>query len=306
MDRRGARQALLIALSLAGAAVAAEPPLRAARWLAAGRDPVAALAFEPTECLALPAGRAAREAVEVGRAAFRTPLLLGGQAARAGLSCASCHRSGRGNPDFAFPGLSDAPGTADVTSSLMSKKRGDGVANPRPIPSLVGAGKVDRRTGSPALESFVHGLVAEEFDGAEPPPRVLAGLAAYVRALQPAACPAEARRPVSVALDLDAALRAVRAADTAFAAGDRAAGRLLIAAARTELGAIDERYAGLGAPQRALAAADQALAAAMKAADPRPALAAWLAEAPRWSRRLIRAEPRSLYDRRRLAAAFGR
>ena len=302
MERRGRRTILLIGLAAAGMAAAAEPPLRAARWLAAGRDPVAALAFEPTECLA----PTPDPLVEVGRAAFRTPLLLGGQAARAGLSCASCHRGGRDNPDFAFPGLSGAPGTADVTSSLMSRTRGDGVANPKSIPSLVGAATIDRMPGARTLENFVHGLVFEEFDGAEPPPRVLAGLTAYVRALRPAACPAEARRAVSVAHDLDAATRAVRAADAAFAAGDRAAGRLLVAAARSELGGIDERYAGLARSQRRLDAADRALAAVVGAPDPRPQLAAWLADAPRWSRVLRRAERRSLYDRRRLAAAFGR
>ena len=302
MDRRGARQSLLIGLALAAAAAAAEPPLRAARWLAVGRDPVVAFAFEPTECLA----PMHDPAVEIGRAAFRTPLLLGGQAARAGLSCASCHRGGRGNPDFAFPGLSGAPGTADVTSSLMSRTRGDSVANPKPIPSLVGVGKVDRGPRGRALETFIHGLVVEEFDGPEPPPRVLAGLAAYVRALQPSACPVDERRPVSVAHDLDAALRAVRAAGAAFAAGDRATGRLMIAAARSELGAIDERYAGLAGPQRALATADRALADAAEPADPQPQLAAWLADVPRWSRELRKAERHSLYDRRRLASAFDR
>jgi hypothetical protein len=302
VDRRGARHGLLIGLALAGAAAAAEPPLRAARWLAVGHDPVVAFAFEPTECLA----PMHDPAVEIGRAAFRTPLLLGGQAARAGLSCASCHRGGRGNPDFAFPGLSGAPGTADVTSSLMSKTRGDSVANPKPIPSLVGVGKVDRRPGGRALETFVHDLVVEEFDGQDPPPRVLAGLAAYVRALQPSACPADDRQPVSVAHDLDAALRAVRAAGAAFAAGDRATGRLMIAAARSELGTIDERYTGLAGPQRALATANRALADAAEPADPRPQLAAWLADVPRWSRELKKAERQSLYDRRRLASAFGR
>ena len=303
MDRRGARHALLIVLALGGSAtLAAESPLRAGRWLAAGRDPVAALAFEPTECLA----RSNDPAVEIGRAAFRTPLLLGGQAARAGLSCASCHRGGRDNPDFAFPGLSGAPGTADVTSSLMSKKRGDRLDNPKPIPSLVGAGKVDRTPETRALESFIRGLVVEEFDGAEPPPRVLSGLAAYTRALQPAACPRADRRPAAVAHDIDAAVRAVRAAKAALAAGDRPAGRLLIMAARSELGAIDERFAGLAEPRRRLAAADRGLAEALNAADPQPALAAWLVGARGWAGVLRRAEHRSLYDRRRLAAALAR
>ncbi|MGF7473737.1 hypothetical protein WFJ45_23635, partial [Salmonella enterica subsp. enterica serovar Minnesota] len=74
------------------------------------------------------------DSARIGRAAFNSPLLLGGQAARAGLSCASCHRNGRGNPDFHFPGISGAPGTADVTASLLSSHRGDGQFNPKPIP----------------------------------------------------------------------------------------------------------------------------------------------------------------------------
>jgi tetratricopeptide (TPR) repeat protein len=63
-----------------------------------------ALSAEPAECLVEPAGAEARRSVAIGRIAFRAPLLLGGQAARAGMSCATCHRNGRGNPDFLFPG----------------------------------------------------------------------------------------------------------------------------------------------------------------------------------------------------------
>ena len=159
-------------------------PLRALRWLAPGTDRVAALTTQPSECL--PPAAIGDRAVEVGRAAFRSPLLLGGQASRAGLSCNACHLQGRGNPDFAFPGLSGAPGTADVTSSLFSSHRGDGIANPVPIPDLSAANhKISRDPASPALADFINGLVVDEFDGAPPPPAVRAGLAAYVRALSP-------------------------------------------------------------------------------------------------------------------------
>ena len=97
------------------------------------------------------------------------------------MSCATCHPSGRGNPAFLLPELSDKPGTADVTSSLMSSHRGNGVFDPKPIPDLTVPGKVSRDPASPALATFVHGLITEEFDGNEPPPVAFEGLLAYLR-----------------------------------------------------------------------------------------------------------------------------
>ena len=85
MDHRRARPALLIAAALAVTAAAAPAlPIRAARWLAAGSDVVEALGREPAECLTPTADPARRASIAIGRAAFRAPLLLGGQAARAG------------------------------------------------------------------------------------------------------------------------------------------------------------------------------------------------------------------------------
>jgi hypothetical protein len=128
--------ALPLALLLGAAADGPGVPIREARWLAPGAV-YQGLTREPSECFARPTDPAERRRAEIGRAAFRTPLLLGGQAARAGLSCASCHRNGRGNPDFLFPGLSGPPGTADITASLMSSHRGDGRFNPKPIPTYL-------------------------------------------------------------------------------------------------------------------------------------------------------------------------
>ncbi|MDB5499871.1 MAG: hypothetical protein JWP28_3902, partial [Phenylobacterium sp.] len=121
MDRRRRRPAQeLAALSfvLAGvsalAAVAAlgDAPIRGMLWVAKDADPARALGSTPTECLRIPADAALAAKVEVGRAAFRTPVILGGQAARAGINCETCHRDGRTNPDFLVPGVSGAPGTA--------------------------------------------------------------------------------------------------------------------------------------------------------------------------------------------------
>src|SRR5262249_28345066 len=160
---RGALTAA-VALAFAGVALAAAPAapqLRAAHWLSPTADLTTALGGEPGECLSARLTHEQARSVEIGRAAVRPPMLLGGQAARAGLSCASCHRNGRSNPDFQFPGVSGAPGTADVTTSLLSSHRGDGVDNPRPIPDLgasKSALKVSQDPGSGALERFIHGL----------------------------------------------------------------------------------------------------------------------------------------------------
>lgn len=308
MDRRRRRtQALgLAAVLLAtGAAPAADVPLAAMRWLALGADPVALLTQEPTECLALPTDPALARSVEVGRAAFRSPLLLGGQAARAGISCESCHRAGRANPDFRFPGVSGAPGTADVTSSLFSSHRGNGLDDPKPIPDLSGPrGALKVAPGDVA--PFVRGLIVEEFDGPEPSPAVLQGLADYVRALGPAACAAAATRALT-AQDLMTDVRRTVAA--AQAAEDATTAVFLVTAARARLLLLDERYARLTRERDALRRADRELAVIAQALregrpDARMRLARWQARTPVLEARLRRAERRSLLDSKTLAAAL--
>jgi hypothetical protein len=334
LDRRRRPAAVLaVSLGLAAAAAAAafvapgDPPIRAMAWIARDADPARALGTVPAECLRRPDDPALALKVEVGRAAFRTPVLLGGQAGRVGIACETCHRGGRDNPDFQFPGVSGAPGTADVTNSLFSTHRGNGIDDPRPIPDLSGPKgrlKVDQALAGGKLEAFIHGLVTEEFDGPEPPPTVLQGLAAYVRALQPAACPAGARTPLTVGLLMSDARRALAAARAEARAGDAATAVLMVASARSRLGQIDERFAGAGshfssrfgprldpglaAEHRALLDADgrlAALQAALRAGRPdAPAeITAWLARAPALEAALDAKAGRSLFDPARLAAA---
>lgn len=305
MDCNRARIGILrlgAALALCQSAIAAAPvpELRAARWLAP-ETRARALNERPAECYMPPADPAVRASAETGRAAFRTPLLLGGQAARAGLSCESCHRAGRGNPDFLFAGLSGAPGTADVTSSLMSSHRGNQVFDPRPIPDLAMPGKVSRAPADPALRNFIRGLVVEEFDGAEPSSRVLDGLAAYVRALDTTACGRDQTAVVVLRDQRDDIARARTAALVALAADDAATARLMIAAMRTALGQIDERYAvkGLGAHRDALRTADRELLAIQQAlhrdqGDAASQLRGW--RNPAEAAAFVRDEPRSLYN----------
>ncbi len=295
-----------LAGALAGmAASPAGPPIRETRWIAQGSDVAAVLARRPVECLGPPVPPDDRYAVEIGRVAFRTPMLLGGQAARAGLNCASCHRNGRSNAVFAFPGLSGPPGTADVTSALFSTRRDDGIDNPVPIPDLGGDKhhlRVDQDPAQPTLGAFIRGLVVDEFDGAAPPPAVLAGLAAYVRAMDPARCTGKSDEAVTVAADVADARRAVRAAIAAIDRPDRATATLMVEGARWQLGQIDERYAlpALGREQAAIRSAALDLSAALAVAGRgdrafRDQLVAWLARSPAWVGAIERAEPTSLY-----------
>ena len=301
--------ALLLGLAFGAAALAADLPIRSAQWLAPGRDPVKALAFEPAECLIKPSTSEAAYSVEVGRAAFRNPLLLGGQGARAGLACENCHRSGRDNPDFFFPGLSDAPGTADVTSSVTSEHRGDGIFNPKPIPSLirpVGTRIVSRDPRKPDLRNFIHGLVTQEFDGAEPPPAVMAGLTAYVRALSPAACPAGPARQITVAARMSDTRRAMQAAGAALARRDVATAKAMLSAARSELGLIAERFAdpALAGDLGAIAGASRELGRLQNGLSTKDVarVGAWPSRLDSLEARLRRDEDRSLFNPRRLAA----
>ncbi len=239
MDLRRAITALLIAGSAVGAGAAL--PLREAKWIVP-QARLEALSSLPPLCIG---DGATRGELLIAKAAFQTPLLLGGQAARAGLSCASCHPSGRANRAFQFPGLSGAPGTADVTSSIMSHTRGDAIFNPVRIPDLaLDSPKVNRDAASPALSSFIRSLIVEEFDGSEPPAAVLAALVSYVRAMKPEACPPSKRSPISLGSHLTDVDQALEMARVAVSNDDKQTARLMMAAARHTLGLIHERYAG--------------------------------------------------------------
>ena len=200
MERTSLSLAVLVIAGLSGPALA----LDELQWLAPDADRVAALTTAPAECLAMPTDPEQARLVALGRVAFRSPVLLGGLAARSGMSCDTCHRNGHGNPAFFIAGVSGAPGTADVTSALFSQTRGDGIFNPVPIPDLTGAaGKSRFGTMRPAgdLHSFVHAVAVDEFQGKEPIPAVADGLVAYVAALKTSACPAKATTTITFQSD---------------------------------------------------------------------------------------------------------
>ncbi|QJB69464.1 hypothetical protein [Parasphingorhabdus halotolerans] len=302
MDYRG--KALLsfctIAVSLASAvAFAADAPLlRAVTWLE--NEPSAQL-----EALGKKVVVAPRTAAEtdtrwaVGRAIFQTPILLGGQAAKAGISCESCHSGGTANPHFRFPGMSSAPGTADVTHSFFSKLRGNSTFDPVPIPDLTKTGKVSHE--GQALEEFIRGLIVEEFGGLEPDGATLDALAFYVRGLR------DAEKRPSKMLTVDEPLSNINSAvslgKSAARAGQFGAAKLLLASARHQLGLIHERYAGsrLARHRKALSDAAQSLGQIQNQLDEQPervssALLRWDKLFYTKQKALRRDEGKSLYN----------
>lgn len=260
--------ALIGALSAVSAAARAQPaPISEAAWLAPGADLVAFLTTAPEECLAAPQDDDARYSLAIGRVAFRSPFLLGGQAARGRLSCSACHVSGRANPDFFVEGMSSAPGTADVTTSLFSKVREDHMLNARPIPDLVD--HAARAQTGHGLKEFIESAVTDEFQGVAPPRAVVDGLVAYVGSLQSSACRGDVIRR-SPRRDMRHVARALELADEALARGEGAVADVALVAAQSELGRIAERYPYSPARREELAALARHVAGARAIAPEAP------------------------------------
>ncbi len=285
-------------------------PLAEARWLARGADLVVVLTVSPGECVVRSDDPETNYLAEVGRAAFSSPFLFGGQAARGGLSCASCHVDGHSNPDFFLEGLSGAPGTADVTSSIFSKVRDDGEFNPMTIPSLVGIGKKSSFGTSaprPSLHAFISSAVADEFQGPETPKAVLDGLAAYIESMDAGACP-----PAPVALTPRRAMRDVErtlaAAREAASRKDAATADFLLIGAQSALGRVYERFPGeatkdLREAVQTLSGDIGTMRIALTEPDASGALDEIAKRAEKLGKRLEKARRRSLYDPDRLRAA---
>jgi len=122
--------------------------------------------------------------VNLGDLLFSSPLILGGVAKQAGMSCASCHQQGHNNPKLFIPGLSSRPGTFDPSGALFNPKADNGVFDPVTPPSLRGAKYLapyahDGRF--PTLREFIRNAVVNEFAGSEPSAQIVDALEAYVK-----------------------------------------------------------------------------------------------------------------------------
>ena len=326
MDRRRAllsgfgRRLLAAGLILAAAACASAPEadaplsrdsLRSLRWIAPGADRVDALTMRPVACAAKDgASSNARSPLdqqrEFGRLAFESPALLGGAAARMGLSCASCHLNGRGNASFFVEGVSAGPGTADVTSSLFSKVRGNGAFDPVPIPDLAAHdGKQIRDRKSQAFRDKVHGLIVEEFDGQEPPPDVFEAVLVYLDSLDIAQCADPSARVRAEALDdLGATLGA--SAAMATHKGQPDVTLFYIRVARERLERLHERFPGRADVPARLEGLSRNFAEAADAVRDDKPFSIPIADMGALAASLLKETPRSLYNPDVLRAALSR
>ena len=121
--------------------------------------------------------------VNLGDLAFSSPMILGGLARQAGISCSTCHVQGASNPKLYIPGLSKRPGTFDTTGGLFNGKADNHALDPVRIPSLRGARYLapygrDGRMAS--LRDFVRNVIVNEFAGPEPSPAVLDAMVVYI------------------------------------------------------------------------------------------------------------------------------
>src|SRR6201994_271056 len=121
--------------------------------------------------------------IDLGDLAFNSPDILGGTAARAGMSCGTCHVNGAGNSRLFVPGASTHPGNFDTTSSLFNPKADNSVLDPVRVPSLRGERFLapygnDGRIAS--LRDFVRNVIVNEFSGPEPSPAILDAIVAYI------------------------------------------------------------------------------------------------------------------------------
>ncbi len=287
--------------------------LRELAWLDPSADALKILSRGRHECIRPAENADLKYLVDIGRVAFQSPMLFGGPAARGGLSCESCHRGGRDNPDFFLAGLSGDAGTADVTSALFSKTREDGVFNPVPIPSLVGvAGKTAFGTQAPAasLDDFIENAVIDEFQGVPPSPAVVDGLSAYIAHLDDAGC-AKAPEAKSITADINTARRAIELAGDALTRDDAATADFLVLSAQGRLGRVHERFAGpeLYDQRRALERLSRNLAAIRTSLrngdDARASLAGAMIGAKTIIGDLEQHRRQSLYDVETLRAALG-
>ncbi|MEE9432688.1 MAG: hypothetical protein V3V15_00425 [Sphingorhabdus sp.] len=324
MDRRSAKRLKLFSavglLLIAGAVTAAgKPLLQAMAWLAPETH-IAALSIEPVTLNTIPSGPDIDTAdaedwnshFRQGEALFRSPALLGGQAAKAGLSCNSCHVNGRGNRHFLFPGISGRAGTADVSNSFFSAKRHNGKFDPAVIPDLTSPGKLSRDSMSSDLENFIRDLIVEEFDGSEPGEEILNALADYVRNIK-APTDGPQNRPVTLKSHLENIDDALSSAQWDGVASSERGLHILIAAARHQLSGIHERFAGrkLRKQRQVLTKFAYRLGDIQKQSRSDRRLARnmignWRQDFHEAWPMLIRAETRSLYNQAKLEKALSR
>lgn len=214
-------------------------------WLNSQQAIIDQLSYQPVECLNAEAYASNTYLIDLGKAAFNTPALLGGQAARMGISCNTCHRSGQDNPQFFIAGISDNPGRLDVTHGFFSEVREDNSFNPVAIPTLLNI-KDKRSFGTvqpqDSLEAFIQSVIVDEFAGRQPTAEVMQAVMAYILALDKTDCDNSGKMNRDLRLELAFLDKTI---DTFYKAIDRGqpdSSAMLMLAAQSQLQSIHHRF----------------------------------------------------------------
>jgi len=277
-------------------------PLGEIRWLAPGAE-LGHIWRRPALALIKPLD----DDAALGELLFRSPWIMGGMARRLGLSCDTCHGNGHRNAGFFFSGVSDRPGTFDPTNAIFNPAKDDDRFAPVEIPTLRG---VVRRGGpfgtllrEASLDKFLRSVIVDEFQGAEPMPRILSALSAYLGRLGPSEAPDQ---PISLDDDLDALGRWARLIGGLIEKREFELAQLALLSIRSEIGRLHERFPGEGLEVEreileGMAMVLQEIGAKLEAKDMAEALSGlerWLIAYEDFDRAwLLAAEPRTLYSK---------
>ena len=280
-------------------------------WISTSDDAVAVITRRPPECINPDSHNNAE--VRLGRLAFESPALLGGQASRMGLSCASCHPAARSNKHFFIDGISSTPGTADVTHSFLSTRGGNRHFDPVPIPDLAVAAqmKIPDRHSAAFREKLVQ-LIEIEFDGQPALKTVLDGLQIYLQNIDQAYCSeAGAIGRTGLSSDWLRLEDALAAINQAVEQNDTELAGFLIRVARRRLEAIYQRFGNLADKQASeglvkLSRGFEQVGTADSDEVMRRRLQRVQEQAGKLMNELMAREPESLYDERVLREFLAR
>lgn len=236
--------ALLMLLIAHGVSASDLLALKESVWLSSNitpSDKLFSLTNKPTECLNPDAPAIAT----LGRLAFESPALLGGQASRISLSCASCHPSGRTNPHFFIKDISSIPGSADITHSFFSSTGGNNTLTAVTIPDLarLDQSKIKNRQ-SIEFRNKLRQLIEVEFDGQRPPTIIIDALQTYLAHTDTKYCQTTQDQSRTINMS-DDWLRLLEAVNALAYYTDKDINKLLIRIARKRLENIYLRYNNL-------------------------------------------------------------
>jgi hypothetical protein len=121
--------------------------------------------------------------IALGDMAFDSAEIFGEPARSLRITCNVCHNKGVTNPNFFIPGLSRYKGGMDVSNSFFEPHANNGIFGHLDIPDTRGirfTAPYGRNGRTASLREFIRNVIVLEFNGREPDPMLVDGMAAYM------------------------------------------------------------------------------------------------------------------------------